>query len=607
MPGLSFISDFKSDVTQNEFMVLKALDSMIHYDYYKRNIILKEKSYILGSNVYDEYPIASFENETFFICLEGRIYNVEDSLLGEELNNLSNLVFQPLDISKGKITDWLLNADGDFIIFVLNKKSNEIIIINDALGHLPLYYHNTNGKLLVSREIKFITCLTDEIKFDRMAIAQYLLFGFSLGKRTLLENVFRLEPSTLIKINLSSLRFEISNIHKFNFEIKKYSKRKSEDNVNELITIFDEACKNRSLLKGGYKNVLFLSGGLDSRTVGASLKKNNIPFCGVTYLKADQDPKIDAITAKQIANIFNIDWSLLKIKPPKGKDILKLLKIKNGLNPLSMSFILKFFDEIRKVFGHKFVSFMGHTGFAIKGIKPLKKIKDLNALINHAIYDNGIFSLNEVTDLLKIRKGDIIDELKKHFVDYPENSLNQKYVHFLIYEYAINWENEGMDRDRFFFWVVTPLWSVKFVNYSMNCPDQQKENYKLYRQFLVKLSPQISAIEYSNYNAPITSKILKIKLFVNSKLPIKIREVIKRITNKNSITYEDSSSIMNCFKEQIRNCKFIDKHLSHPEIASIIKKCSKRQLETLFTITSSIEKLEDSKSTLDRFLDEEFK
>jgi len=32
----------------------------------------------------------------------------------------------------------------------------------------------------------------------------------------------------------------------------------------------------------------------------------------------------------------------------------------------------------------------------------------------------------------------------------------------------------------------------------MNCPDEIKRNYELYRGFLLELSPQASAIDYAN-------------------------------------------------------------------------------------------------------------
>ena len=77
--------------------------------------------------------------------------------------------------------------------------------MNDILGRLPLYYHySIKLGLIISRELQFISFLTGEAnggKFDRMAIAQYLLFGYPLGERILQADIFRVKPASLIRIH----------------------------------------------------------------------------------------------------------------------------------------------------------------------------------------------------------------------------------------------------------------------------------------------------------------------------------------------------------------------------------------------------------------------
>jgi asparagine synthase (glutamine-hydrolysing) len=154
---------------------LNSLKSTIHNEQYKQEILLYENSYILSCTKYEKYPVIFFENDEFCIYLEGKIYGKDYSDIIMELNNFTKYIFYNRNDLKENVAKWLLNTDGDFIIFILSKISNEIFIINDALGRLPLYYHNEDGELLVSRELKFITNLIDNKEFDRMSIAQYLL------------------------------------------------------------------------------------------------------------------------------------------------------------------------------------------------------------------------------------------------------------------------------------------------------------------------------------------------------------------------------------------------------------------------------------------------
>jgi len=615
MPGLSFICDFKEDLRNREDDILRSLDSLIHFVHYKKNILLKGKTFFLGCTIYDEYPITSFENEEYLIILEGKIYNKEHNFLKKDLINLSEIIFDEKSyLRKERIIEWLLNTDGDFILFALHKKSKNAAILNDILGRLPLYYYKNNGKILVSREVRFISNYIDDAKFDRMAIAQYLLFGYSLGKRTLLDGIYRLEPATLIRININNLEIEMDNLYYFNFDNREYNSLNVERNAAELVSLFSEGCKNRYDFNNN--NIVSMSGGLDSRSVAACLYKNNLPFLGVSRMRYNDKKEIrDVEVAKKLANALNIDFNIITIDSVKGNNFLKLLKLKNGLNYLGMSFILPYLEKIKEIYGSKLTFFTGVGGSVVKPLISFKKkFKKLDELVNFIISENHIFSLDQVSALIRIQKHEIINELKLLLLSYPEKNCDQKYVHFLNYELDFKWCNEGDDRNRYYFWNVTPFSSINFFNYAMNCPEEQKTNYKLYRNFLLKLLPEISNIDYAHYMLPITSKKLLLKLLTKSilksilnELPNEFNKIIKKQYDYHSITkYKDNSNIIKCLREELNNCKFIHNYLSNLEILNTIQSCSKLQVETLFTITSSIEDFESKNKTIEKYYDAEF-
>lgn len=611
MPGLSFICDLKSDLKEKESIILESLDSMIHFNQYKKKILLSEKSYFLGATTYDEYPITSFENDEYLIYLEGKLYGKDFSLTNMHLNRLAEHIFQSHIKSEEQIAEWLLTTDGDFIIFILNKKTKEIGIINDALGLLPLYYYKTEKKLLVSRELRFIRNLISSIKFDRMAIAQYLLFCHTLGKRTLLENVYRLEAGTLVKINFINFKIEICNVHRFNFEKKKYSERTIEENASGLVAKFNNACKNRANSFNGYENVLSLSGGLDSRAVGACLQKNNIRFCGATFLDFEKKSAIDAGIAEQLAKTFKIEWKLFKLAPPKGSDYLKLLRIKYGMNYLAMSYILPFFEKIKVAYGSRIIYYTGDLGLpTMRNNCPSKKLKNLDELVDYILHKNTSFALYDVANIVGLDKDEIIEELKELLLSYPENSLSQKHVHFKIFERAFNWGLEGVDRNRYYFWSATPLLSTQVFHYSMNCPDEQKAPHKIYKRFLLKLSPRAASITNADDNLPITSKRFLIKNFIlsaySNKFPLGFKKLVKKYLLKNVSSFENNSNFVNCLREQLSNCRTIPEYLSPLVIKKIIKDISKNQFEILFTITSSIEEIECNRSTIEKYKNDDF-
>ena len=108
MPGISCICDFNGNLKADNASINRALDSLVHTPQYQSKTLLAENSYFLGYTAYDEYPVYTFENETYFICLEGRIYENDD--LDVRLNSLAEKIFRrdclELDFRIGGKTYW---------------------------------------------------------------------------------------------------------------------------------------------------------------------------------------------------------------------------------------------------------------------------------------------------------------------------------------------------------------------------------------------------------------------------------------------------------------------------------------------------------------------
>jgi asparagine synthase (glutamine-hydrolysing) len=613
LPGISFVFDIAGDLTKKGSAILQPSGSIIHADHYERKVLLNERFYFLGCTRYEGYSITTFENDDFLIYLEGQIYGKEHSTIEKELMNVTEYVFQPHFKRQEQITRWLLDTDGEFIIFALHKQSNDIGIMNDALARLSFYYHKTNGILIGSREIRFVHSLMRDRKFDKMAIAQHLLFGYSFGKRTLLENVYRLQPATLIRVSNDGNKIKMYHLHRYNFEIKKYRDKKIEDNASELISLFSEACKNRA--KSNVENIVSLSGGLDSRSVAVCLQNNGIPFHAVTYLDFNRTVKAEVEIAERLSQILNLDFRILQLSNPKGKDLLRLLRMKNGLNCLAMGFLLLFLEGIKKHYSSRGNRLLTGDGgdHLLRDKRPYRNLRDLDGLVKYILSENGIFSLEEVATLTQIEKSSLIDEIRSHVLSYPEQDWNQKYVHFDIFDRGFKWSVEGEDRNRFFFWSVAPFYSPNFFNYAMNCPDKQKSRYTLYRNFLLELSPEASAINNANWNLPITSLRYKIRssltdiIFRFFPLMLSKRQINNLI--KNTGSYDQRSTFISCLENQINSCSAIHEYLSYPALKEVVRKrikYSKRQIQVLFTVVSSIEEIECEGSTIEKYYESEF-
>ena len=376
MPGISLMISI-NNIFENYFpKIINIQESMNHNKDYYNKIIYNDSKCFLGYTRYNEYPINIFENKRFLIVIEGIIYNKHfKEIKNKFLKYLKKSYFSKKEF-ENEIKKFLFNSDGDFVIIILDKYEKKIIILNDLLGRLPTYYYyKKNNIFLFSREVKFLTSLINKIIFNKNSIAEYLIFGYPLGNKTFIKNIFRMEYATIIYIDISNLTTEFSKIYNFNFENKLNINFNKSDHINELKKLFLRSCKYRVSSLQNFKHILSLSGGLDSRTVAAAFKELDVKFNGITFFGFGAE-KNEIKRAKCVSEILEINWKLLYPKKPNLNDIKYLLYIKDGLNYAGMSFILSFFNQIKKLYGNNVVYYTGDGGDKlIPDIKPKKKLK----------------------------------------------------------------------------------------------------------------------------------------------------------------------------------------------------------------------------------------
>jgi len=596
----------KSDLNKGGLeLFLDASKSIIHNDSYKREILLKDSPLFVVCTRYPEYPIKILDNKKFWVCIEGKIYGKNDSTLDREIADLIEVIFSSdltIDKNKKVVADWLLETDGDFILYALNKNNNDFFLMNDLLGRLPLYYTVRNdAELIVSREIQLMSYLIqnyqeDSNRFDMMGIAQFLLLSHTLGTRTLLKNVTRLEPASLLKVSNGNSEIRIHNLHVFNFENKQHANQTTEKTVKELVPLFFEACKNRVDDKA--RNTVSLSGGFDSRAIAMSLIENNIHCYAISSPEPNWKPVIGSLSeteiAERLAKVLNIELEKYEIMKPQAENLVMLLKIKNGLVYLAHSFLLRLLEEIK----HKRTSsrinfFTGHGG-DISFTNLSADVEDMNHCVRKILRIEGQFSLDEIRALTNIKKSELKEEIIKILSSYPEETFTQKMVHYTFFEINGKFSFEIEDVNRFYFWSVAPFYSVPFFKYIFNCSDQVKEKLALYREFLLSISPESAAISNSDWGCSIISKRFKILqhvLYFSYKHP-KFRKFLKKVYDKRAYSYKRDSPIIRCIMEQVNNCNYISNYLSPTAIKKILSRPADYKhegIDNLLTITSLIE------------------
>jgi asparagine synthase (glutamine-hydrolysing) len=574
-----------------------------------RRLVWQDQHSHLSCTTREHYPVFSWETADLLVHLEGRIYNVDEVRLATELLSLSPRLFQEQTGQTSVLTRWLLEVEGDFLLILVNKADGRIAVINDVFGHLPTYYHLQDDLLILSRDLRAITQALGKATFDRMALAQYLLLGFPLGKRSWFGGIEYLEPASLISISPGDASIKVTKLHEFNLEGEEHRNRSATENASNLAGLFRQACRQRA--GGAGENVVSLSGGLDSRAVAAGLRREGIPFTAATFLDSQPTNAADVLVASRVATALGVEWQLFHPSPPQGKDLVQLLDLKSGANNLRMSFILPFFHQLMENFGPGITYFTGDGGGDALGVSsPYRRISSPQALLDYVIERYQVWPLDQVAALTRLPGQDIKAELAEHLASYPETAPARQYKHFFCLEVATKMYHEGEDRNRHFFWSVTPFYSLEFFHYAMNCPDRDKEGYRLYREFLAQLNPAVAGIDYADWQAPLSS--LKFSLLYQAKNLTRRRPNLIRRLRGLLGRYDmvgPGSNILGCLRDQSLADDPISHYLDPRFLARVLAKpqgYDKNQLWTLLTLTSTLAYYTCPRPLGDDFLDRDF-
>jgi asparagine synthase (glutamine-hydrolysing) len=609
LPGLYLAFAENGLKTCKEHVAADLFPATINNISYPSKLLVDGDKTILGYTYHDNYSVLTFEDSRFVIFVDGLIYGKTSLEIRNELGKISESVFLGRLEAKNIIANWIRNTDGEYVVLLLDKSSDDILVFNDRMGRLPVYYSQTTELLLVSRNPWNLINITGNSDFDRNAISEYLLFGYPLGNKTVLKNVFQLEGASCIRTGAGSGETSYDRLFTYNFDEKTSGSESISSHADNIVELLYEACKNR--IDNNFKTVLALSGGLDSRSIAICLNNTNIDFSAATFLDYYGIFRPDVALAGQIAKALGIDQKTIHLSRASGKDVLDLLIIKCGMNYLGVSFSIPMIRRIMKTYGMKITLFTGDGGDKVlRDTTPAKRVSSFEELIEYTLTYNGIMRLEVMASITGADERELVSRLRDRLARYEEKEMKMKYLHFIFNERCPKWHFQGEDRNRAFVRHVAPFYASRLFEYSMRLPDHFKKNFRLYREVLTRLSPTVAAIPNPEWNLPITSRKLGIYNLARDlyfHMPDRLKTIIQRrhrYTKKASV-YSADSPVMKCLDSQLQNCPAIQQYLSVDGIRRNIENLDKMGFDHLFTLTSLIEMVHCGSSSINKYLETE--
>lgn len=157
--------------------------------------------------------------------------------------------------------DCLAHLRGMFAFALWDEKRDCLFAARDRLGIKPFYYTITDDRLIFASEIKALLPFLKEIRTDREALAQYFAFQFTIGRRTLFEDVYSLAPGEFMLIEAGKVKVQ----RYWDIHFRADQDHTPKYFYEQLCALMDESI--RLHLRADTPIGSYLSGGIDSSLV----------------------------------------------------------------------------------------------------------------------------------------------------------------------------------------------------------------------------------------------------------------------------------------------------------------------------------------------------
>lgn len=236
---------------------------------------------------------------------------------------------------------------GGFCGFFISK--NVIKLFVDHTGNRAVYYYYKNKKFIISNRLDAIISFMGEqeepIKINLRAIQYMLEFGFMLDKSTFIENVYRVEPGTVILFNNDKKQ---ENRYYLMDNMSIFRNNSLKNLIEQLDFYFVQAVKRQFDLdkKIGKTSLVELSGGLDSRMT--TIVSHKLGYIDQVNVLSTSSQHLDYSLSKKIAEGMNHRYIENIIdKFEWFDDYKKALYLGNwSCNFLYSAPLIKFFENI---------------------------------------------------------------------------------------------------------------------------------------------------------------------------------------------------------------------------------------------------------------------
>ncbi|MBN1217554.1 MAG: hypothetical protein JXM69_01385 [Anaerolineae bacterium] len=414
--------------------------------------------------------------------------------------------------------NFVKQLNGVFIIAIWDKPRQQLLIANDRFGLYSLYYAHHNGKFIFAPEMKGILCDdTFPRKLDSTALAQYMRFQHLLGERTFFEDIQLLPKASLLLYDISTTSYRIKSYWTFD-DIPYRPEISFDEAVEETGRLLHKAVQR---LSGDvYRPGLYLSGGLDSRTLLGMIDRR--PVVSVTYGMRNCR---DVYYAQRIAKAVGSDHYWFDL--PNGEWVREYvdfhLDLTEGFHSWVHAHGISTLSQARQLMD---LNLTGWDGGTIMGDSEIIEPLQLNAVDNLALITRLFYlfthkftwpSINESEEqclytlpTLKEIQGRSFetfhDELSKYLNYRPDVRSGYYYIDNHCRRQTFNMVTIARSHIEVRF----PFFDYELFDFLYSLPAQIRADKFLFRAIIQKETPRLAYIPYDHDEfLPTTQPIIR--------------------------------------------------------------------------------------------------
>jgi asparagine synthase (glutamine-hydrolysing) len=287
------------------------------FKFREKNLFGNEREYSTTVLSSDSFSIEHFthrkfehdktfkEDDDIIIGIEGVLLNLKQLKLSTQQNDIFSVI-KSLFLEKGD--NFVKDLKGEFSGFIYSKASKKWLVFDNPTGSKRIFFFQNEGYFMFSSELRDITNLFHElsipIKLDLDGAYLLLTYGYMLEDKTLISDVKRLSPGTLLTYENEKL----TSWEYFNLKNIERTKDTKQQIIEKIDLLFNQALRLEfeKDKEYNYKHIATLSGGLDSRmTVLAAHKLGYTKQLNFTF---SQSNYLDETISKQIASDYGHDF-----------------------------------------------------------------------------------------------------------------------------------------------------------------------------------------------------------------------------------------------------------------------------------------------------------